>query len=627
MPGLEGIALGRYRLQHRLGQGGMAEVYLADDERMHREVAIKVVSTSHREFAERFARETEAMGNLHHDHILRAYDYGEQGSWHYLVMPYIEYGTLSERLKDGPLSLEHAGELLRQIASGLQYAHRHGIVHRDIKPSNILLRDEHYIYVADFGLTRMLGGSHDLTATGTLLGTPEYMAPELSEGSAGVSTDTYALAVVLYEMISGWVPFQADTALAIFWKHIREEAPAPSYYNPAIPAAVDRVLLRALEKDPHRRYASPLALAQAYEDALNGLDEMPALYDIPDESPPQPMPIVFEAPSPESARHERLVLPETHVAATPSGFKHPHPPITPAAVRMRTPVIRTPIRVRRNTSDQVMRPLRRQSRSHRASVGVIMGLIFLLLVGALLTYLTTQTGQQNTVASTATARVDATNGALVQQTQQVQATQQAATVGVQSTQQTIQSNMDAITSSMPVLSDPLIGPDENGWPDDGTSCAFTSSSYVATAQGSQTLQPCIAAASSVHYSDAAFQLGVSLLKGNDAGLVFRTSADGSQFYDFEITNQGQFYLRYRNQGTYTYLIQATTSSAILGNGQQNTLLVIAKGADFQLFINGTFVGETHDSTFASGGIGVVVGTLTTTSGSASFTHFNVYRAQ
>lgn len=629
MPGLEGISLGRYHLQRRLGRGGMAEVYLADDGRMHREVAIKVVSTSHGEFAERFARETEAMGNLHHDHILPAYDYGEQGPWHYLVMPYIAYGTLSELLREGPLSLEQAGELLRQIAGGLQYAHQHGVVHRDIKPSNILLRDEHYVYLADFGLTRMLEGGHDLTATGTLLGTPEYMAPELSEGSAGVSSDTYALAVVLYEMISGYVPFQADTALAIFWKHIREKAPAPSYYNPAIPEAVDRVLLRALEKDPQRRYATPMSLSQAYENALADLEEMPALYDSVDEPPHQPVPIVFDAPSPEKDRQERIVLPDVQVTATPPGLKRHHPPITPAAVPRYTPG-----RIGRTTSGQVIRPGRRRARGNRTGVGIVMGLTFLLLVSVLLAYLTAQTSQQNAVVSTATARVDATNGVFVQQTQQTQTSQQtataismAATAHVQSTQQTLQSNADAITSSTPVLSDALIGPDENGWPDDGSSCTFTNNSYVANANGSQTLQPCIAASSRLNYSDAAFQVGVTLLQGNDAGLVFRTSADGSQFYDFEITRQGQFYLRYRNHGTYTYLIQATTSSAITGNGHQNTLLAVARGTDFQLFINDTFVGEANDSTFATGGIGVVVGTLATISGSASFIHFNVYRVQ
>ena len=191
MPGLEGTSLGRYRLKRRLGRGGMAEVYLATDERMQREVAVKVVNSSHAEFAERFSREAQAMGNLHHEHLLPAYDVGEQEPWRYLVMRYIERGTLSDYLKSrqGPLSLEHAGELLRQMASGLQYAHQRGLIHRDIKPSNILLRDEHYIYLADFGLARALEGGSDLTQTGTLLGTPEYMASELAEGLAGTSAD------------------------------------------------------------------------------------------------------------------------------------------------------------------------------------------------------------------------------------------------------------------------------------------------------------------------------------------------------------------------------------------------------------------------------------------------------
>src|SRR5579883_197681 len=150
MPGLEGISLGRYRLKRRLGRGGMAEVYLATDERIQREVAIKIVSSSHTEFAERFSREAQAMGNLHHEHILPAYDYGEQEPWHYLVMPYVEHGTLSDLLEGGPLNLAHAGELLQQIASGLHYAHQRGLIHRDIKPSNVLLRDDHYAYLADF---------------------------------------------------------------------------------------------------------------------------------------------------------------------------------------------------------------------------------------------------------------------------------------------------------------------------------------------------------------------------------------------------------------------------------------------------------------------------------------------
>src|SRR5258707_640449 len=280
MPGLEGTSLGRYRLKQRLGRGGMAEVYLASDERMQREVAVKIVSSNQTEFAERFSREAQAMGNLHHDHLLPAYDVGEQESWHYLVMPYIARGTLGDYLKSTqkPLDLAYAGELLEQMATGLQYAHQRGLIHRDIKPSNILLRDEHYVYLADFGLARALEGGGDLTQTGTLLGTPEYMAPELAEGPANKSGDIYALAIVLYQMITGRVPFRGDTAISIFLKQMHEIPLPPSFYNPQIPPAVDRVLLRALDKDPAKRYPTALALSQAYQQSISDLEEMPALY-------------------------------------------------------------------------------------------------------------------------------------------------------------------------------------------------------------------------------------------------------------------------------------------------------------------------------------------------------------
>src|ERR1039457_858738 len=144
MQGLAGTSLGRYHILRRLGRGGMSEVYLAHDELMNRDVAIKVVSSTHADYIERFHREAEAIGRLNHDHILPAFDYGEQFPWHYLVMPYIEYGTLRDRLAQGPMSLAEVDELFAQIAGGLQFAHEQGIVHRDIKPSNILLRDESY---------------------------------------------------------------------------------------------------------------------------------------------------------------------------------------------------------------------------------------------------------------------------------------------------------------------------------------------------------------------------------------------------------------------------------------------------------------------------------------------------
>ena len=209
MPGLEGTTLGRYRLQQRLGEGGMSEVYLAYDELMHRDIAIKVMSSSNVEYIERFQREAEAVGNLHHNHILPAFDYGQQNSWHYLVMPYIEHGSLSDLLDEGPLTLEHAGEMLSQIASALQCAHDHGILHRDIKPSNILLSDDHYAYLADFGLAKTMDGRDNVTHTGVLMGTPEYMAPELADGHASISTDLYALGHIALS--------DGHRAIAIHW--------------------------------------------------------------------------------------------------------------------------------------------------------------------------------------------------------------------------------------------------------------------------------------------------------------------------------------------------------------------------------------------------------------------------
>src|SRR5258708_1017212 len=188
MPTLEGTVLGRYRLTHLLGRGGMAEVYLAFDDQLHREVAVKIVHLSREEEVARFRREAELLGPLAHEHILPVFDFGVQGPWHYLVMPYVSYGTLSQRLQTrGPLSPEEVGLFLEQIASALQYAHERGILHRDIKPSNILLRDETFAYVADFGIAKALAEEPEMPQTGMALGTPEYMPPDLMEQSASPS--------------------------------------------------------------------------------------------------------------------------------------------------------------------------------------------------------------------------------------------------------------------------------------------------------------------------------------------------------------------------------------------------------------------------------------------------------
>jgi len=247
----------------------MAEVYLASDAQLHREVAVKVVHLSREEEVARFLREAELLGPLAHEHILPVFDCGVQGPWHYLVTPYLKEGTLRHRLHTrGPLSPAEAGLLLEQVASAVQYAHERGILHRDLKPSNILLRDETFAYVADFGIAKALSQERELTHTGMVVGTPEYMAPELLEQPASRSSDIYALGILLYEMLTGQLPFTGPTALAILQKQASAPPVPPSHLDPAISLPVEQVVLRALEKDPARRFPTPHALAHAYRRAL-----------------------------------------------------------------------------------------------------------------------------------------------------------------------------------------------------------------------------------------------------------------------------------------------------------------------------------------------------------------------
>jgi serine/threonine protein kinase len=635
MPGLTGTRLGRYTLLERLGHGGMSEVYLGYDELMHRNVAIKVVSSVHADYLERFHREAEAIGRLNHAHILPAYDYGEQEPWHYMVMPYIEQGTLRDRLLEGPLSLEEVGILFEQVAGALQFAHDQGIIHRDIKPSNILLRDDHYAYLADFGLAKSVEAGSTITQTGNLLGTPEYMAPELAEGPATTSSDVYALGILLYQMVTGQVPFSGETPIAVYWKQIRDEPTPPSQINPAIPRSIERVILRALEKQPGRRYQTANEVAQAYINALTFPDQVEeiatpsSLYETTQERHALPT-----APVHTPAQQGRLVLPN-NPAAAPSAVPSQRrrfarravstiarrrssrlaPPTPPPLELLTPPTMRdfAPTQPENQAAQaQPYPPRHRRPASTRrrrnpvlvslAVMGVLLLVVFLIAIP--FSYLANKTNTQAHMA-TATANANA------QATQQAQA---KATAGVAST----------ATGGTPILSDTLASNTNGRWIEN-TTCNFTGGSYHVIVLQAGFLQIC--PSNTLSLDNAAIQADVSLLSGNDAGLLFR--ANGDQFYDFEITDQEQFFLRRHNAGTgtiYTYLIQNASSPVIAPRGKKNTLLVIASGDDFKLFINGTFVGETHDATFANGQVAFVAGTLASINrGEASFANLKVFK--
>ena len=267
--------LGPYRLVSLLGVGGMAEVYRAHDPRLDREVAIKVLPIDLARqpgFVERFRREARHVARLDHPNILPIYDFGEQDGATYVVMPLIEGGTLRERLiRQGVCSLHEAVSIISQLAQALQEAHAHGLVHRDVKPANVLLGAGERVLLADFGIACALAEESEaaLTQVGMGIGTAEYMSPEQARGEpVDHRADVYALGIVLFQALTGQVPFSSDNHITTAMMQVHEAPPAPRSLNPTIPQAMEAVILKALAKDPAKRFQSAAEFAHALSRAV-----------------------------------------------------------------------------------------------------------------------------------------------------------------------------------------------------------------------------------------------------------------------------------------------------------------------------------------------------------------------
>jgi serine/threonine-protein kinase len=250
---------GRYRILRRLGSGGMANVYLAEDTELGRRVAIKILNERYANdelFVERFRREAKSAAGLSHPNIVSIYDRGEAEGTYYIAMEVIEGRSLKELIREsGRLRPAQAIAYTRQILSAVRFAHRNGVIHRDIKPHNILIGSEERLKVTDFGIAR--AGASQMTEAGSIMGTAQYLSPEQARGApVTAASDLYSVGIVLYEMLTGDVPFKGDTPVEIAMKHLNEQPHPPSAIAPGIPADLDRIVLRALAKDPEERYAS-----------------------------------------------------------------------------------------------------------------------------------------------------------------------------------------------------------------------------------------------------------------------------------------------------------------------------------------------------------------------------------
>src|SRR5919109_5522880 len=277
----EGTVLGgRYELERMIGRGGMAEVYLGTDRVLRRPIAVKVLGGwlgADERFVERFRREALVAASLSDPGLVAVYDTGSDDGFHYLVMEYVAGETLADVVqREGRLPAARATAIARSVARALAVAHAAGIVHRDVKPANVMLASDGRTRVMDLGIARSLEGA-DLTRTASILGSPNYVSPEQARGErVDARSDLYSLGCVLYEMLAGRPPFDAESPVAVAYKHVHEEPSPPSAEAP-VPAWLDAVTLRAMAKDPAARFQTADELRAALEDATAPVVSVPAI--------------------------------------------------------------------------------------------------------------------------------------------------------------------------------------------------------------------------------------------------------------------------------------------------------------------------------------------------------------
>jgi serine/threonine-protein kinase len=306
------IVDGRYAIVSRVGSGGMADVYLAEDQLLGRQIALKVLHhhfAEDQEFVERFKREASSAAGLSHPNIVAIFDRGEWNGTYYIAMEYVAGRSLKNVVREeGAMELERAIEVVVQILRAARFAHRRGVIHRDLKPHNVILDEEGRARVTDFGIAR--AGASDMTLTGSIMGTAQYLSPEQAQGYAVTSSsDIYSVGVILYELLTGTVPFEGESAVAIAYKQVAAAPRPPSELNPAIPPSLDAVVLRALAKDPAQRYADDDELIAALEreraalPAYTGVATGWTTVGGPPEPPPAPL-LMAPALAPEEGPPE-----------------------------------------------------------------------------------------------------------------------------------------------------------------------------------------------------------------------------------------------------------------------------------------------------------------------------------
>lgn len=591
MKGLEGSKLGRYELRFRVAQGGMSEVYLGYDRRVKRYVAVKVLYGSDEPFVRRFEREARAVGTLSHDHILPLYDFGEQRPWYYLVMPFVEGGTLRDYLhKRERLPLEEAGSFLEQIASALQHAHDHGVVHRDVKPSNILLRLDGHAYLVDFGLAKAKIEAEFQTHSGAMVGTPEYMAPEQSDGRNDFRSDIYSLGIILYQMLTGRVPFTADSPVGVTLKHIQTSPIPPSQLNSEIPPAIEEVILKALAKAPEDRFQEAQTFALAYKMALI----QKRTRDLGEEA----LACVFSGENAITYAEKSQQQTDSTMAAIEQITTQLNIPSTKPQL---FPLEQEHSSFIPYTSEMFKKKRKRFSPVYT----VLIGLAVVLCV-TLPFFLIWETHPAPKSIHHTPALLTAQIKAMATETAHIHV---QATLAAQARIQT-NTGITAAVGTGKVLYYNEMSQKSFGWINDGSQCYFTPQGYHVHTGLAHAVAWCYSNQQS--FENVVMSVQVQMLYGDFCGLVFRLNPYSKTFYVLEINSYGQYRFQRalgNDPAHWLTLIDWTNDNAIQkGFGNSNRLLVVSTGDHFRIYVNQQLVVSTFiDATYRAGLVGLLVG--------------------
>lgn len=623
---LTGLTLGTCTLERLVGQGGMGAVYLARQARPSRNVAVKVLqpnmsmnSEVYQEFLARFRREADVIARLDHVNIMPIYEYGEQANLAYLVMPYLSGGSLREILsRRGALPLDEVVTYIEQAASALDYAHAQGVVHRDLKPANFLLAADGRLVLADFGIARIMEESASgagLTGTGTILGTPEYMAPEMARGEPiDYRIDIYELGIVLFQMLSGHVPFTGSTPLVVVTKHVQEPVPLLSRENPTISPAVDAVIQKATAKYPDDRYTNARAMAQALRNASKAGATAATYYDRAGEDIPTVraggQPIVLPPPT----------VPQYNTpAAQPIRQYNTVPPVNGGnSYGGLQPGAYSPYQ----TPAQPYAPQQPKRQPLWWVVGILLALV-LITFGVLASVLISRQGG---LGATTTPTAAAGNTPVVTAT-----TQPTPTPGVTPTATPTQQPTATPTPSAVATQPTGVPPGQLLYSSNtpGPSCDKKGGTWAAT-NGTQIT--CLPLRTKISNNGQAQNLQSIVLNGLPSGNTIPANYVIHVRLQQDAVSSTDFGIYFRNQagnnqpGTYAFLIHADGSwSANIydnngqpqelnkGNGAVNdihavvTLDIVVSGQQFTFSANGTQLGTATDPNYTTGTVGIAVG--------------------